>query len=226
MSTEEEVCNAIKFVEVIKNVVSAIFEQILEMEWYKYNYFLSDVEGRMRYLHLQVKSAWGKYYNDEEAYKNWTKDCHICDWRNIRQVHDCFFDVLPEEKLIELTKSSSLSFEYLNEVIQWEIHNVFGQSVTLVVGETRNDAGKKIRSQVEEEMREMEFPDTVEELYDIYYELRNKAYKEIKEKEKKLFNKMEIKVRKNGQGKEQRLEQKHVYAILSREVIKTLLCIK
>ncbi len=226
MSSEEEVCNAIKFVEVIKNVVSEIFEQILEIEWYKYNYFLSDVAGRMRHLHLQVKSAWEKYYNDEEAYKNWTKECHICDWRNVRQVQDCFYDVLPEEKLIALTKSSSLSFEYLNEVIQWEIHNVFGQSVILVVGKARNEAGKKIKSQVEEEMREMEFPDTVEELYDIYYKLRNKAYKEIKEKEKKIFNKMEIKIRKNGKGKEQRLEQKHVYAILSREVIKTLLCIK
>ena len=229
MSTEDEVYKVIEFVKTIKNVISAVFEQILELEWYKYNYFLSDEAGRIYNLHLQVKSVWEKYYNDDKVYEEWTRECHICDWRNIRDVHDCFWDVMPDEELIKLTNDPNdfnLPFDYWNKVICRQIHNVFGQSAILFVGEVRNEAGNKIRSQAEEKMRKIEFPETVEELYDIYYTLRKEAYEEIKEKEKKIFNKMEIKVRKKGQGKEQRLEQKHVYAILSREVIKTLLCIK
>lgn len=231
LSTEKEVYNVETFVFAIRDVVSTVFERILELEWHKYRYFLSDDEKRLRYLYLQVKGIWERYFSDEDVYSDWINECGIKDWRNNKGVEDCFYDIMSDKEFQKMKKEPLqyiAPLEYSDKVIPIKIENVFGESIVICVGVPKNDVGDAIIKQVIEKMSETRFPETMTWMYKKYYKIRKNVYEEIKENEKEKFNKMEIKIRGREKNKtrEQKLEKQHVYAMLSREVMKTLLCTK
>jgi len=229
ITNSRELDNAERFVDAVADIVAYVYERILELEWYKFCFFLKDNETQFTFLNIKIKNIWKKYYDDAKVYNDWIEECGIHDWRGIKSFQDCFWDVLTLEELMDLSVEEDLTpitFEYLNKVDILRIRNVFDEEATIFIGLPKNEIGKAIDDKVYEKIGKMKMPKKTQTVCRRFYRLREQQYYNLRKSESEKFKKMEVKIRRDNKKKEQKLGKQHVYAILSREVIGTLLYLK
>ena len=165
-----------------------------------------------------LRNAWNKYFNEDEAYKDWIKYLGISDWRKISCVEDCF------------SKEKSISYdEYKNKiprsalVVANEEDTVEKKSYSLeeqfFIEIPINGIGTKILEEVDKTLRKKQIPDSIAEMGSLFYKIRQQKFKEIRDKEVKKFKDTDVKVRNDIRT----LKPVHVYAWVHKKVIASLL---
>ena len=218
----DEICGVLNaLLETVSAEVCKIYDRVLNIWWATHLAF-----GKVKdfgYIHSCLISFWDGYYNDKIVYKDHVKHFGIYDWRNITCYQNCFnaipdftlfnddSDKIKEGKIKKRIEGiEDISYPYLNFMKVMHL-----KDKVLLVESFCNEIGYEIQERVVEELNLIELPESLSEIYFLYYEKIENVYNELRSIDKSVVN-VDVK-RPKG------LKCIHLYAEIHYEVMKALL---
>lgn len=221
----EDICNELEnLANLTKRIICDIFDKVIKKWWKHYLMYAKSIDADDMFEY--IRNSWTEYYDDSEAYEDHVEHYRIHDWRNIKKLEDCFYNIPgftvdpndgDEEKREKYNRDKMKNVD-IYTMINVCIADLNGKKV--IVEGPANDMGKEILKKVEKKcLKISEIPDEKYDLYDLFYKERQEAYNEIRENDKIICEKGDIK----HSEKSVNMKCIHQYAEIQHEVMKGLL---
>lgn len=199
----------------VKDMVMKVYMSSLELCWKIC--FRHKNEKLMYYIERILLHSWLDYYNANEVYKEMISECEVHDWRGINKVEDCFAFVRGYPEHIMSKGIIKIESEVVLDMCKVSLQDYFGNYKIIYVERPINELGMELLRLTMEKINREKLPDNDMEIYRKYYSVRNNIYKELLKKEKLMLKGKDIKMPSTN------LKPQHVYALLQKEIISTLL---
>lgn len=203
--------NAIRILLEIRDSVSYLYLDTLKLCWYEYMLYAekSDWESIGRIAHQEYELY--SYNKENEAYLDWIDLVKVHDWRGIRGVDQCFFILEDFRESENQYKGNGTPFK--TEYVAFKDKG--GKKKVLFLEKPTNKIGETVLQKVKKRLLEECFPEDIEQLYQMYYKLRNEEFQKLKKMEEETFKKKDIKIKSNWK----KLKPEKVYAWLHKYII-------
>lgn len=203
--------NAELLIHMVNKIVSTIINQVLEVWWY--SYLEKGTNQELYILKLQVDGYWRDYFNEELAYQEWMKICKTQDWRGVEKVEDIFawVDEMPYTEQDLYVKS----MEHLSTTLTLELIDIDDDKRFLVIEKPIHKIGEIIIARTVERLRNIQFPETLEQLYFLFDYIKKEEFYKFKKEEKEKYSDVNLII----SPEMKKVKENHIYALINHQVI-------